>query len=114
VVNRASFHLTFTRCQTGPLDRRVEKDESHPGKVVERRWFERNKHIFRASRWEIYDPLKTTASIPLEVESSMAKKRIQRHSQFEREDVINSIEIITHLKWCKRICVFFQVVASHA
>ena len=43
----------------GPLDRRVEKDESHPGKVVERRWFERNKHIFPASRWEIYDPLKT-------------------------------------------------------
>jgi protein FAM50 len=34
----------------------VEKDESHPGKVVERRWYERNKHIFPASRWEIYDP----------------------------------------------------------
>eukprot|EP00980_Cylindrotheca_fusiformis_P000191 scaffold36_cov127-Cylindrotheca_fusiformis.AAC.1 len=42
----------------GPLDRRIEKDESHPGKVVERRWFERNKHIFPASRWEIYDPVK--------------------------------------------------------
>ena len=37
----------------GPLDVRVEKDESHPGKVVERRWYERNKHIFPASRWEI-------------------------------------------------------------
>jgi protein FAM50 len=43
----------------GPLDSRVEKDESHPGKVVERRWYERNKHIFPASRWEIYDPAKT-------------------------------------------------------
>ena len=43
----------------GPLDRRVEKDESHPGKVVERRWYERNKHIFPASRWELYDPAKT-------------------------------------------------------
>ena len=42
----------------GPLDRRVEKDESHPGKVVERRWYERNKHIFPASRWELYDPAK--------------------------------------------------------
>lgn len=42
----------------GPVDRRIEKDESHPGKVVERRWFERNKHIFPASRWEIYDPVK--------------------------------------------------------
>lgn len=42
----------------GPLDSRVEKDESHPGKVVERRWYERNKHIFPASRWELYDPAK--------------------------------------------------------
>ena len=34
-------------------DARVEKDESHPGKIVERRWYERNKHIFPASRWEV-------------------------------------------------------------
>jgi hypothetical protein len=26
------------------------------GKVCERRWYEKNKHIFPASRWEIYDP----------------------------------------------------------
>lgn len=38
------------------MDTRVEKDESHPGKIVERRWYERNKHIFPASRWEVYDP----------------------------------------------------------
>ena len=37
-------------------DSRVEKDESHPGKIVQRTWFERNKHIFPASRWETYDP----------------------------------------------------------
>jgi XAP5, circadian clock regulator len=82
-------------------DATVEKDESHPGKVisycivflllslamiefccvflffisnttslyfpltvllcnalqvVQRHWYERNKHIFPASRWEIYDP----------------------------------------------------------
>jgi len=42
----------------GPLDVNVEKDESHPGKVVERSWYERNKHIFPASRWEVYDPAK--------------------------------------------------------
>eukprot|EP00956_Cyclotella_meneghiniana_P006218 scaffold8102_cov73-Cyclotella_meneghiniana.AAC.22 len=42
----------------GAIDARVEKDESHPGKVVERRWYDRNKHIFPASRWEIYDPAK--------------------------------------------------------
>lgn len=45
--------------QIGPTDVRVEKDESHPGKVVERSWYERNKHIFPASRWELYDPSKT-------------------------------------------------------
>lgn len=42
----------------GAVDARIEKDESHPGKVVERRWYDRNKHIFPASRWEIYDPAK--------------------------------------------------------
>jgi protein FAM50 len=40
----------------GAVDSRVEKDESHPGKVVERKWYDRNKHIFPASRWEIFDP----------------------------------------------------------
>lgn len=27
--------------------------QSHPGKIVERRWYERNKHVFPASRWEV-------------------------------------------------------------
>lgn len=36
-------------------DATVEKDESHPGKVVSRRWYDRNKHIFPASRWEVFD-----------------------------------------------------------
>ena len=44
--------------RVGPNDVRVEKDDSHPGKVVERRWYERSKHIFPASRWEFYDPTK--------------------------------------------------------
>merc|ERR1719258_566663 len=35
-------------------DYRIEKDESHAGKIVERKWYERNKHIFPASRWEVY------------------------------------------------------------
>ena len=35
---------------------RVEKDDSHPGKIVQRSWYEGNKHIFPASRWEVYDP----------------------------------------------------------
>ena len=33
--------------------------QSHAGKVVLRNWYERNKHIFPASRWEPYDPEKT-------------------------------------------------------
>lgn len=61
--------ITRARGKSGPLfhfdvhddvrlvqDIRVEKDESHPGKVLDRRWYDRNKHIFPASRWEIYDP----------------------------------------------------------
>ncbi|XP_003384969.1 PREDICTED: protein FAM50A-like [Amphimedon queenslandica] len=39
-------------------DAGIEKDESHAGKVVLRSWYERNKHIFPASRWEPYDPEK--------------------------------------------------------
>jgi protein FAM50 len=34
-------------------DASVEKDESHAGKVVERGWYNRSKHIFPASRWEV-------------------------------------------------------------
>ena len=61
--------VTKARGKSGPLfhfdvhddvrvtnDTRVEKDESHPGKVCERSWYERNKHIFPASRWEVYEP----------------------------------------------------------
>ncbi|KAF9646374.1 XAP5-domain-containing protein [Thelephora ganbajun] len=64
IVNRA-------RGKSGPLfnfdvhddvrllaDASKEKDESHAGKVVERSWYQRNKHIFPASRWEVYDPEK--------------------------------------------------------
>jgi len=33
-------------------------NERHAGKVVDRRWYERNKHVFPASKWEHYDPNK--------------------------------------------------------
>lgn len=36
--------------RVGAIDSRVETVESHPGKVVERQWYERNKHIFPASK----------------------------------------------------------------
>ncbi|GAA5926695.1 hypothetical protein JCM1841_000618 [Sporobolomyces salmonicolor] len=37
-------------------DAAIEKDESHAGKVIERSWYNRNKHIFPASRWELFNP----------------------------------------------------------
>uniref|UniRef100_G3NJ84 Family with sequence similarity 50 member A n=1 Tax=Gasterosteus aculeatus TaxID=69293 RepID=G3NJ84_GASAC len=65
------FIVTKARGKSGPLfsfdvhddirlvnDATVEKDESHAGKVVLRSWYEKNKHIFPASRWEPYDPEK--------------------------------------------------------
>ncbi|CAG9331514.1 unnamed protein product [Blepharisma stoltei] len=35
-----------------------DKDEGYVAKILERKWYEKNKHIFPANRWEIYDPLK--------------------------------------------------------
>lgn len=43
----------------GPLDARVEKDESHAGKVIEKRLYERNKDKFPYSRFEVYDPARS-------------------------------------------------------
>jgi len=65
------FIVNKARGKSGPLfnfdvhddvrllaDATKEKDESHAGKVVERGWYQRNKHIFPASRWEVFDPEK--------------------------------------------------------
>ena len=40
------------------LERPFSPPQSHAGKVVLRSWYEKNKHIFPASRWEPYDPEK--------------------------------------------------------
>ena len=66
------FIVTKARGKSGPLftfdahedirivnDAKVEKEESHAGKVCLRTWYERHKHIFPASRWEPYDPEKS-------------------------------------------------------
>ena len=51
------FHFDVREdIRAGGGDVRAERDESHPGKVVMRSWYERNKHIFPASRWEAFDP----------------------------------------------------------
>ncbi|KAG5041710.1 hypothetical protein JHK85_014186 [Glycine max] len=64
IVNKARgksgplFHFDVHEDVRTIADATIEKDESHAGKVVERHWYEKNKHIFPASRWEIYDPAK--------------------------------------------------------
>lgn len=69
-------HLTFydlienkVRGKTGPLfsfdvhddlciavNTKMERDDSHVAKIVERHWYEQNKHIYPASKWEVFDP----------------------------------------------------------
>ncbi|SOV21507.1 XAP-5 DNA binding protein, putative [Plasmodium sp. DRC-Itaito] len=44
---------------SGITDIRKEKTDTHAGKLVEKKWYEKNKHIFPASKWEIYKPMKT-------------------------------------------------------
>ncbi|GAW81255.1 XAP-5 DNA binding protein [Plasmodium gonderi] len=44
---------------SGVADIRKEKTDTHAGKLVEKKWYEKNKHIFPASKWEIYKPMKT-------------------------------------------------------
>ena len=46
--------------QVTAADRELEGVEDDPNftKVVDRRWYERNKHIFPASVWEEFDPAK--------------------------------------------------------
>ncbi|KAL0670110.1 hypothetical protein Bca4012_032814 [Brassica carinata] len=65
IINKARgksgplFHFDVHEDVRTIADATIEKDESHAGKVVERHWYEKNKHIFPASRWE---PLTETVS----------------------------------------------------
>uniref|UniRef100_A0A915PTK6 Protein FAM50 homolog n=1 Tax=Setaria digitata TaxID=48799 RepID=A0A915PTK6_9BILA len=65
------FIVTKAMGKTGPLyefdaageirlrqDAAVDCGESHPAKVVLRSWYEKNKHIYPASRWEAFVPSK--------------------------------------------------------
>lgn len=66
------FIVNKSRGKSGPLfsfdvhddirlvsDATVEKDETHAGKIVTRHWYEANRHIFPANRWEVFDSKKT-------------------------------------------------------
>merc|ERR1719481_492370 len=58
------FIVSGARGKSGPLfnfdlkEEEVAEEGLHTGKVILRAWYERNKHIFPASRWEPYDPTK--------------------------------------------------------
>jgi len=58
------FIVSHARGKSGPLfnfdlkEEEVAEEGLHTGKVILRSWYERNKHIFPASRWEPYDPTK--------------------------------------------------------
>ena len=66
--------VTKARGKSGPLfrfdvkddirlrgDANVEVENSHPGKVILRSWYDKNKSMFPANRWEVYDRGKTYA-----------------------------------------------------
>jgi protein FAM50 len=62
IVNRAMgksgplFQFDLQEHAATVFDPRVKSQDSHAGKVVERHWYNRNRHIFPYSRWEVYDP----------------------------------------------------------
>ncbi|CDJ66973.1 XAP5 protein, putative, partial [Eimeria necatrix] len=94
-------HITFfelikskARGKSGPLfhfgafddvrvfsDIRKEKEDSHAGKVVDKKWFERNKHIFPASRWEVFNPAKIYDTYTIKGDERMWKG-VADHSSF--------------------------------
>jgi protein FAM50 len=74
------FIVSKARGKSGPLfnfdvvedvrlvsDAKKEKEDAHAAKVVERRWYERNRHIFPASRWVIFDPKKKVCPVAPEL-----------------------------------------------
>lgn len=61
-------------------DIRKETQESHAGKIVDRKWYERNKHIFPACRWELYDKNKAfdgSAARGMNADSSQFRQSVQ-------------------------------------
>lgn len=57
--------------------------QSHAGKVVERSWYQRSKHIFPASRWEVYPAVSASRSIDTEPSTfyrSTTQTRIMEHT----------------------------------
>ncbi|KAL6775844.1 XAP5 [Auxenochlorella protothecoides x Auxenochlorella symbiontica] len=54
------FQFDLVEHAVAAFDPRVKSQDSHAGKVVDRHWYTKNKHIFPASRWEVFDLDKLT------------------------------------------------------
>jgi len=93
------FIVSRARGKSGPLfnfdvredvrlayDASVETEESHAGKVVLRSWYDRNKHIFPASRWEPFDPTKDYSK-----KDEIEKKEFKRGGMDEEESVLTKL-----------------------
>lgn len=95
-------HITFydliaskARGKSGPLwnwdvhedirlmaDTRIEKDESHAAKVVDRRWYEQNKHLFPTNRWELFNPEKKYETYT--IHDKLKEKREKEKAELEK------------------------------
>lgn len=58
--------------------------KSHAGKVVLRSWYEKNKHIFPASRWEPYDPEKKWDKYTVRIIFDKCLHALFRYASHER------------------------------
>uniref|UniRef100_A0A1I8IDC3 3'-5' exonuclease domain-containing protein n=2 Tax=Macrostomum lignano TaxID=282301 RepID=A0A1I8IDC3_9PLAT len=52
------------------VDTAKPSQETHAGKVCMRSWYDRNKHIFPACRWEPFDPTKNWDSLPASLKTA--------------------------------------------
>ncbi|EFN54296.1 hypothetical protein CHLNCDRAFT_58339 [Chlorella variabilis] len=61
IVNKAMgksgplFQFDLHEHAVASFDPRVKSQDSHAGKVVDRHWYNKNKHIYPASRWAPFD-----------------------------------------------------------
>ncbi|PRW18417.1 XAP5 CIRCADIAN TIMEKEEPER [Chlorella sorokiniana] len=64
IVNKAMgksgplFQFDLHEHAAAAFDPRVKSQDSHAGKVVDRHWYSKNKHIYPASRWAPFDEAK--------------------------------------------------------
>eukprot|EP00887_Chlorella_sp_A99_P001552 scaffold8.g1552.t1 len=61
IINKAQgrsgplFQFDLQEHAIAAFDPRMKSQDSHAGKVVDRHWYNHNKHIFPASHWEVFD-----------------------------------------------------------